>query len=125
MTRHLKEVQNWDDLAQSVQYRLAQAKAVSGANARQLRRRIIREFQTTSQKWLNDQRFQVGTQMLRKGEAVKNVAAALGFANLQSFSHFWRKATGVSPRLYVELQQKARMMETEKPPGNSGTVNHT
>src|SRR6266850_755825 len=102
MAKHLKNIQNWDQLADSANYHSEALKALSGGNARQVLRQIIREFGTTRRNWFNERRFQVGGQLLRDGVIVKIVADATGFASLQSFNHFWFKTTGISPRFYAQ-----------------------
>ena len=64
--------------------------------------RLFRRFaQTTPETYLRRRKLQLATRLLAEpGARVKNVAAALGFADAFHFSRVFRAAHGVSPRDY-------------------------
>jgi len=114
MTKHLKPIENWDQLAEFANS-IAQIKATTGASStRQIRKQAIDRFGKPTLEWLSLKKSEKAQQMLRNGDQIKNVSSALDFKYVQNFNRFFVRHTGVAPR---EFQ---RRLFTRKTPSHRG-----
>src|SRR6266850_7796573 len=97
MAKHLKRIADWRKRAESAKYNWEALKSACGGNAKQLTRQAYNEFDMTALQWLRKARLARSKELLLAGKAPKEVADEVGYAKVQNFYLFFKKATGVSP----------------------------
>ena len=88
---------NLQHLAGSCGYKSRELARALGMTQRHLQRLFAAHFGQGPQEWLNGQRLEAAGRMLRKAQAVKEVAYRLGFPSASQLSRDFRNYFGISP----------------------------
>lgn len=75
-----------------------------------LNRLTNRYFGVSPKKYIEKKRIALATQLLRKGESVKEAAEAAGFADASTFIRFFRLHFGVTPLAYRRLYDEGAVL---------------
>ena len=84
-------------LAGSCGYKSRELARALGMTQRHLQRLFAAHFGRGPQEWLNEQRLEAAGRMLRKAQAVKEVAYRLGFPSAAQLSRDFRNYFGIRP----------------------------
>jgi AraC-like DNA-binding protein len=71
--------------------------SLRGKTVRQLEREFLRNFSQTPEQWINQLRLRDAKALLEEGKKVKEVASAMGYTHLESFSRAFKQSFGVPP----------------------------
>jgi transcriptional regulator GlxA family with amidase domain len=93
----LGALQNLHAMAGACGYKSQELARALGITQRHLQRLFAAQFGRGPQEWLNEQRLEAAGQMLRKAQAVKEVAYRLGFPSASQLSRDFRNYFGVKP----------------------------
>ena len=93
----LGAIQNLQTLAGSCGYKSRELARALGMTQRHLQRLFAAHFGQGPQEWLNEQRLEAAGRMLRKAQAVKEVAYRLGFPSAAQLSRDFRNYFGIRP----------------------------
>src|SRR3954469_3799852 len=115
MAKHLKPIVDWENRAQTAKYNWEALKAACGGNAKQLARQSFELFNETGLQWLRKARLGRSKELLIEGKmCAKEVAHEVGFAHVQNFNLFFKKATGlIDPTFGTENWLKASVINEE------------
>ena len=103
----LGAVQQLQTLAGRCGYKSRELARALGMTQRHLQRLFAAHFGRGPQEWLNEQRLEAAGQMLRKAQAVKEVAHHLGFPSASQLSRDFRNYFGISPsRLLLQRDEE-------------------
>ena len=102
----LGAIQNLQALAGTCGYKSRELARALGMTQRHLQRLFAAHFGRAPQEWLNEQRLEAAGQMLRKAQAVKEVAFHLGFPSASQLSRDFRNYFGISPSALLLQREK-------------------
>lgn len=91
--------EDWPELARAANFNAGKLANLLGVSLRTLQRYFKRRNLRVSD-WLRELRLKEAYERITAGERVKEVAYTLGFANLASFSRFFKSAYGLPPRVF-------------------------
>ena len=106
MGKHLKRIENWEQLGNSANSINDIKASINASNARQIRRQALQTFGMSTSRWLARKKTEKAQHMLRDGEQVKNVVRALGYTHLSDFCLSYVRRTGMTPREFVRRNRK-------------------
>jgi AraC-like DNA-binding protein len=92
----------WQQKARKAAYNLNALADLLHICPRQLQRYTRKLFNSSPQRWLNEQRLTDATDMLASDEMVKTVAFKLGFKTVSHFSHLFKSRYGISPAKFKQ-----------------------
>lgn len=90
MNIHLKQIQNWSELAKEANWSASELAQKCGVSVRTLQRYFLRKFNKGPRIWLAEQRQYLAIELLRNGFTVKETAASLGYQHANNFSRKFR-----------------------------------
>jgi transcriptional regulator GlxA family with amidase domain len=110
MNSRLNHVRNWQEMASEANWSVSKLAKKLNVSVRTLERYFLGELKQSPHAWLFEQRQRRGLELLRKSQAVKEVAASLGYAHGTQFSRDFRRYWGHSPMSQqVSVDAKERM----------------
>lgn len=100
---HLQNREDWQRLARQSGYNASQLSKALQVCPRQLHRYTRRLFGRSPQEWLDEERLNLATEMLKQSRSVKWVAFQLGFKQVSHFSREFKLRHRLSPTAFLEL----------------------
>jgi len=104
MNPHLKQIQNWTELAEKTQWKVTKLAQCCGVSIRTLERHFRENVGMTPAKWLRETRLRKGAHNLKKG-SVKAIAAEMGYKHANNFSRAFKKCWGIIPATIKSRKQ--------------------
>jgi AraC family transcriptional regulator len=105
MNSRLQYIQNWPMLAQKANWSAAILAKECGVSLRTLERYFNKTFSKSPHDWLSGDRHQRAIALLQSGDAVKGIAAYLGYKHATHFSREFKVHYGRCPTTKAELLQ--------------------
>ena|SRR5215469_7549124 len=97
MKIRLRNIENWDELADQAKWSVARLAKQCGVSPRTIERYFLEHKRKSPKVWLNEKRQQNAVELLRKGYSVKETADRLRYRWESTFSREFTKYWGFSP----------------------------
>jgi AraC family chitin signaling transcriptional activator len=97
MSSRLDCITDWDGMAVSANYRVAELAKTCRVDERQLRRYFIKKFGCSPHFWMSETRLKKLYRQLQKGNLIKEVAASGGFSQPSNFTRKFKEYYGKNP----------------------------
>src|SRR5213593_2234621 len=99
MCSDLNCITDWDGLFQKARFRVKGVARRCNVSTRWLEYFFLHKFGTQLRVRMRERRVQLAKELLASGELAKNVAKVVGFTHASSFSRWFKKAVGSSPKM--------------------------
>ena len=103
MARRRQSVEEWKGLAETAHFNARALAQLCGLSIRQLQRDFRRQFGSSPQHWLNEQRIATARELLLSGLSVKAVAFELGFKQPSHFCRQFKLSSRLTPSEFVSM----------------------
>lgn len=100
MSSRLIRRKDWEKLVAESDYRVDEMARRCKVSRRQLLRFFLEEFKTTPKHWLDERRARDAAKEIVEGELVKTAASDVKFKKASSFTRFFKRLEGISPKNY-------------------------
>jgi AraC-like DNA-binding protein len=98
MSKRLKNVANWTELAPKANWSVKNLAKLCGISERTLEQYFLKNMGKSPKEWLVEQRCSWAITFLRDGSSVKETAAHLGYKYANHFSREFKRHYGFTPR---------------------------
>jgi AraC-like DNA-binding protein len=101
MHKKLKDIENWDELAEHVKWSASALAKQCGISVRTLHRHFLKHLGKSTKTWLVEQRQLKAIELLSDGSSIKEIAASLGYKQQTNFTRQYKCQTGACPSLQL------------------------
>jgi AraC family transcriptional activator FtrA len=97
MRTKLKNIENWDELAEQAKWSASILAKKCGVSVRTLHRHFRKTTGESTKTLLEEKRQKNAIKLLENGFSIKETAAFLGYKQPNNFTRYYKSQTGISP----------------------------